>query len=1000
MLLNGIVLDESGAPMAGVTVVDSKNPSSGTTTGAKGTYNIIVSRQCDSLRFSFVGYKPQTVGVRDAALIRMQPDAQDIGEVVVTGIFTRKAESYTGAATTISKSEITRVGNQNLLQSLKNLDPTIYMPDNMTMGSDPNTLPTISMRGTTSFPAESNASAFKSNYQNQPNQPLFILDGFETSVETVMDMDMNRVESMTILKDAAAKALYGSKAANGVIVIETKRLMGNEQRITYTGSVSIEAPDLTSYNLCNSLEKLQVEIMEGVYDDSTVGTQIDRLQLYNKRRKLALEGLNTYWLSKPLETGVGHKHNLSVELGNAENLRAILDVSYNDVSGVMKGSGRTTVSGNANVSYRTKRLIFRNIMSIISNKREDSPYGSFADYGKMNPYWQATDSKGNVLRWAEGEFFNSTDKIPNPMYDAMIGTSLTSSYLKFTNNFYAEWQIIDPLKVTARIGVSQQRDDADSFYPAAHSMFVDYTAENLNRRGKYILESGKSSTISGDLNFNFNRKFDKHFLFANAGAFLSETNYSDYTHTAEGFPNNQKADITFARQYAEGSKPVGYATLNREISFLAAISYDYDNRFLVDATYRIGASSLYGKDNRWASSWSVGAGWNLHNEPFLRDAEILQKLKIRGSVGLTGNQNFTTNNAIATYKYYTGVNYQGQTGAYLSNMPNPQLRWEQKLDYNLGVELEIQNLKLTADYYIADTENMLTDVTIPTSTGFGTVKDNLGKVRNSGVELQANYAVWRRPAGFVNLFGSFTYNRNEIIRLSESLKARNKAMREIAQSMGTSTPVAIYEDGQSMKAIWAVPSAGIDPMTGNEVYIKKDGTLTYKYDSSDLIIAGDSEPKYRGTFGFTAEYKGIGLSATCTYLAGGQMYNYTLVGRVENIDVEYNVDRRVLLGRWQRPGQLAQFKKLTGTYKDENDNSQPEVTRPTTRFVQNRNELTISSISAYYEFPSRLIRPLRLKRLRATFYINNVATFSSIEIERGLTYPFARSMSFSLTATF
>ena len=193
-----------------------------------------------------------------------------------------------------------------------------------------------------------------------------------------------------------------------------------------------------------------------------------------------------------------------------------------------------------------------------------------------------------------------------------------------------------------------------------------------------------------------------------------------------------------------------------------------------------------------------------------------------------------------------------------------------------------------------------------------------------------------------------------------------------------------------MNSIWAVPSAGIDPMTGNEIYIKKDGTLTYDYDYNDSVVAGNSQPTYRGNFGFTAEYKGIGLSTTWTFLGGCQMYNYTLVNQVENVDINYNVDRRVLLGRWQTPGQVAQFKRL-----DDN-----ESTRPTTRFVQDRRELNIASISCYYEFPRKLISKLRMERLRLSFYANNVATFSSIKIERGLTYPFARTMSVSLTATF
>lgn len=224
------------------------------------------------------------------------------------------------------------------------------------MGSNPNSVPDMSMRGTSSFPT-TESSSLRSNYQNQPNQPLFILDGFETTAETIMDMDMNRIESITILKDASAKALYGSKAANGVIVIETKRLTGNQQRITYNGSISLEMPDLTSYDLCNAFEKLEAERLDGVYTSSSANTQIQLDQLYNGRRKLALEGLDTYWLSKPLHTGIGHKHNLNIELGDSQNLRAILDLTYNQITGVMKGSNRRNISGDINLSYRHNKLL-------------------------------------------------------------------------------------------------------------------------------------------------------------------------------------------------------------------------------------------------------------------------------------------------------------------------------------------------------------------------------------------------------------------------------------------------------------------------------------------------------------------------------------------------------------------------------------------------------------------------------------------------------------------
>lgn len=986
--------------MAGVSVVDSKHPTVGTSSGAQGNFAIIVGRDCDSLQFSFVGYITQTISVHNVSLVRMKPDTEDIGEVVVTGIFTRKAESYTGAARTLSNKELLRVGNQNGLQSLKNLDPTIYLPNNMTMGSDPNTLPSISMRGMSSFPAAESSSSLRSKYDNQPNQPLFILDGFETSIETVMDMDMNRIESMTLLKDASAKALYGSKAANGVIIIETKRSMSSDPVVTYNGDVSFEVPDLSSYDLCNALEKLEVERREGFYTSTDPKTQAGLTAIYNARKKLAMEGLNTYWLAKPLHTAVGHKHNLMVELGDPQKLKVILDATYNSVPGVMKGSERENISANANVSYRTKRFTFRNIMSVISNKSEDSPYGSFGDYSKMNPFWQATDANGNVFRYAEGSASYQSNQrtvlsaVANPLYDATIGTSFTSSYLKFTNNFYVEWQIIEALKAVGRLGISQQRDNSDDFYPAMHSRFAQYTESDYLLRGEYTMETGKNSTVSGDLNLNFNKSIGKHYLFANAGMSISENKSSAYRFSAQGFPNSQKADISFARQYTEGTTPSGFSTLNRQIQFLLAASYSYDNRYLFDATINDSASSLFGADNRWAFSWSLGLGWNVHNEAFMQNQKFIEELKIRASLGVTGNQNFSTNSAIATYQYYTGVNYQNQTGAYLMRMPNPLLRWEQKKEYNVGVDLRTKRFSLSADVYSTDTKNMLTDVSILTSTGFGSVKDNLGLVRNSGFELQGNVTVWRNYNGSVNLYGSIAYNKNKIIRLSQSMKDYNDAVKKAAAAVGNSTPVLIYEDGQSMNTIWAVPSAGIDPMTGEEIYIKKDGSLTYTYDFNDMIACGVSDPKYRGTFGFTAEYKGIGLSATFSYLGGGQMYNSTLVSRVENVDAAYNVDRRVLLGRWNTPGQVTQFKRYNGV------NNTPSYTRPTTRFVQDQNELNLASASVYYEFPKRIASAMHMQRLRVTFYMNDIFTVSSIKIERGLNYPFARYMSLAINATF
>lgn len=1002
--ITGEVTDDKGEPLPGVAVM-VVGTRRGVNTDENGEFSIVIlDDNHRSLYFRMIGMDDQTITIdkRTHYKVVLKESTVKLSDIVVTGIVEKRAESFTGSVSTISSKELIRAGNKNIFESLKNIDPSMYIMDNLTAGSNPNALPNMEIRGTSSFPADANQSvSLKGNYGTVPNTPLFILDGFEASVERIMDLDMNRVGSVTILKDASAKALYGSKAANGVVVIETKRLKGNQQLITYTGSLDIAMPDLTSYNLANAAEKLEIERLEGVYTfPNNLEAQLAATELYNQRKKLIAEGLDTYWLSKPLRTGVGSKHNINIELGDSKRLKGVADFTYNKINGVMMDSYRRNVSGSVNLSYRYKNIIFRNIMSVVSNVGQESPYGSFGDYAKMNPYWRSNDPEtGLLLRWAEPSTYT-----PNPMYDATIGTLNKSSYLDFLNNFYVEIRPTKYLKLSTRVGISSKRSDGDEFLPANHSKFSTSTYINNEemklRRGSYRLDNGKSSSISGDLNATYTRNFGSHFISANVGAFASESTYAAYVNIAEGFPNSQSADITFARQYAEGTRPVGLSSLNRELSFLGTVNYTYNDRYLLDLTYRISASSLYGKDNRWAPGWSLGAGWNIHKESFLSNNKLITQLKLRASVGVTGNQNFNTSYAVGTYQYYKDYNYNGFTGAYLSNLPNPQLQWEQKRDYNVGLDATIGPLTLRGDYYDSYTENMVTDVSVSPSTGFSMVKDNLGLVRNRGYEFSANINLWNAKEGFVNLYGSIASNKNEIVRLSESMKAYNALQEKEAADKGNNKPVLMYKDGMSMNAIWAVRSLGIDPMNGKEIYLKRDGTRTYEYDPLDLEVVGEDSPKARGHFGITAEYKGFGFSTTFRYLFGGQMYNQTLVDRVENIDIVNNVDKRVLEGRWQYPGQHAKYKRL-GSFQYEGDAvAYQEKTRATSRFVQDRNELTWGTASLYYDLPRTIIDRWSLKRVRFSLYMNEIVTLSSIEIERGLTYPFARTVSCSLSITF
>lgn len=987
--LTGTVCDEKGLPMAGVTIA-IVGTDRGTTTDAQGAYRLTGVADGLTIVYSFVGYTPQRflLHMETTHDVRLQPAAVDVENIVVTGIFTRKAESFTGSSVTVNRQELMSRGNQNLIQSLKNIDPSFNMIDNLSMGSDPNNLPTIEMRGSSSFPD------LKGQYTQDPNQPLFILDGFETTLQKVLDLDMNRIESVTLLKDASAKAIYGSKAANGVVVIETVKLTAGEVRVNYTGSLSLEIPDLSSYNMCSAEEKLELERLLGFYDGNQPQSDIDKKDLYYKNLEAVRSGVNTDWLAQPTRVGVGHKHSVRLEVG-AEDLRAGFDFGYNDVQGVMKGSFRNTLSGGADVSYRWKKFLFRNLITLTGTKSEDSPYGSFSDYVALNPYWRIRDDNGNLLEELGYGPVNSA-MVYNPMTDASNGTRYGSNYFDVTNNTYLEYQFNDRLKVVGRFSFTQQTTGTEEFLPASHSSFRNILASSTDeylKRGSYTSGHGKYASVSGDLNLQYNQTWGRHALFANAGVNIEQNKSENYIYSAVGFPNAQMDNIIFAKQYAENSTPTGSESLNRAVGALFSGNYSYDNRYLADMTLRGNASSQFGSNNRWGLFWSAGLGWNIHNEPFLRDVRWLRQLKIRGSVGTTGSQSFNSYQAQLLYNYYTDRNYQGMSGVYLEALANEDLKWQQKFDANIGFDMDLWGrLKLRFDYYRAVTKDFLTDINIPPSLGFTTYKANLGEILNQGVEFNLSANVFSRPEDRTSiiLFVNGTHNTNEIRRISNSLRSVNAEQDELSKS--DSRPLVRFEEGESLSAIWAVRSLGIDPASGQEIFLTRDGQMTDTWDVADKVICGDTEDKMRGLFGFNLEYKGLSVAVSCSYRWGAQIYNTTLIDKVENAQMNGNVDRRAYYATWKQPGDHVLFRNV-------GDWQQPTLT--TSRFVQDYNRLDISSISIGYDFYRwKFLKKLRIERLQLFVNMNDVASFSSVKIERGTTYPFARTGSCTLIVNF
>ncbi len=1002
--IEGEVTDKDKMPLPGVTVL-VKGTKLGVVTDTAGKFQLTLPLEKEvTLQFSFIGMKAQEVKIKDykPLSIVLEEEATEVEEVVVNGIFQRKAGSFTGSALTMKGEDLKRVSNSNVFASLKNLDPSLMIFDNLEFGSDPNKMPTMALRGKTAFDLGSDDIDLKGSYANDPNAPLFILDGFEASVQKIADLDMNRVESLTILKDASAKAIYGSKAANGVIVIETKKNTESSLRISYSGSVEIQAPDLSSYNLTNAAEKLEIEKDAGLYYDKNLSTLFNLQKDYNKKLAAVVSGIDTDWLSKPLRNGVGTKHGISFEMGN-ERLNLIVGFSYNNVQGTMKGSDRTNYEGSVSISYRYNGLNFRDNLTITSNVANDSPYGAFSEYAVLNPYLSPYDEKGNLVQNAS--IIPGADNFEaNPLYNASLNTKLTSKYLDVTNNFSVEWMIVMGWKVTGRFGITEKRVRADEFYPANHLKFRSYSGEDLFRKGSYQMNEGEEKRMSGDVNMQFSQQFgDKHYVFANAGFTLSEAYYEELIYKAEGFPHDRMNDMMFARQYVKDTKPTGRESTIRDIAVLFAGNYAYDDRFLVDGSFRTSASSQYGKNNRWGQFWSVGVGWNIHNEVWLKDSKI-QQLKLRGSVGYTGAQSSEAYASLATYEYDLERVYMGFLGSKLKAMRNEDLKWKEKFDYNVGLDFNIGRLfSMKFDYYIGKTKNNLLDFDIPTYTGFKTVKENVGDVENKGFDLRLSITPWNMPRerAYFTITTAISRNKNKITGVSAAMQNYNDKQDEVASSVFYNKPVQKYYDGVSLDAIWAVRSLGIDPTNGQEIYLDKKGNRTYTYRVSDQVVCGDKLPDFQGTAGFMFSYKGIELNATFRFQYGAQMYNQTLVDKVENASLKGNVDKRVYNGRWRNPGDLKPYKTLGNQWVAEEGEYKDEKTQATSRFVQDRNELSLSSLRVGYDFwKHNFIKKVAMERLRVEFYMNDVFMLSSIKTERGTAYPFARSFNFAIQATF
>ena len=999
---SGVVYDENGLPLAGVSVV-LKQASRGAVTGPDGKFTLKARRSDDmTLSFSFLGMKNQEIAVfnngkqvfkeLDKINVHMDPAVSEIGNVVVTGILNIAQKSFSGSSTTITGEQLKTVAPQgNALSAIQIFEPSFRIAENLDMGSNPNALPQMYVRGRSGIgtPALDESLTSEHALKNDPNQPIFMLDGYEVSMEKIYDLDIERIETYTILKDAAATAMYGSRAANGVVVITTKPLPAGRLNVTYSGNFTINAPDLSSYNLMNAREKLEAERLAGYYDTDDPSQIATKLKEYNGKLQNIERGIETDWLALPLRTSFGHKHSIGIA-GASDAFRYGLDLMYDDQEGVMKGQNRKKMSAALNLQYQYKGLTFRNQMTTTLVNSQESPYGTFSDYVRMNPYDTYLDENGNIgmnmATWHSGSPYR------NPMYDATLGSFDKGKRHEFYDQFDVRYYLNKKINFKANVALGYIVSDSDKFTDPAAAKF-----QSTEKKGQLTTSRQKQSTYDISLNGYYNDQIGRHNINFVVGLNIREekTNYEGFTYS--GFPEGGFSAPGYAKDidtksYLEGK--------NRLFGALAVLNYSYNDVIFADLSGRIDGSSQFGSNKRFAPFFSTGAGVNIHNLKFFKEnTPWLTQFKLRGTYGMTGKVSFPSYAAQNKYEMFTDWQYPTGDGVQIMYLGNPNLKWERTLQTDLGFEFEILKGVFYAkyNYYIKDTHDNIADMFIPTSSGFTSYKENIGRMENRGHEIKLQSRVVNTRNTIINLIFNGASNKGKLKKISNSLRAYNDRVNEHYNSNQggndvQSTPLLRYVEGGSLTGIYAMRSLGIDPATGKELYMRRDGSTTFKWDPAENVLVGDTEPSMSGSFGPSAYWKGFTLDTYFMYEWGGQRYNQTLRTTIEMADIlNSNCDRRVLSDRWIKPGDIARFRDI----KDYNS-----VTRPTSRLVQNYSYLNMSSLSVGYEFKRDMIRKLGLYRLKLQFNCRDLFTASSIQVERGLSSPYARAFTLSVNASF
>lgn len=991
-ICKGLVKDATGESVIGASVV-VKGTTNGTITDFDGNFSLDGIKKGDVIVISYVGYQTQEIKWNGSPLnVILKEDSKTLSEVVVVGYGTQKKANLSGSVAMVDSKELENRPIQNVSSGLQGL------------------MPGVAITGTNGAPGQ-DAGKIRVRGIGTLNEagPYILVDGIETG--TLSAVDPNDIESISVLKDAASAAIYGSKAANGVVLITTKRGKTGQTKISYSGYLSFQ-------NATNMIERM------GSYEYASLLNQALEAEGMSKRfNDTELQKFkdgndplypDTDWYDLAYKTGVQHRHNVNIN-GGSENVKYMASLGYLNQTGILPNAGREQFNARTNLDMKiNKRLSARMNLSFIKNDYSDASsayYGGSSDQiiRQLNLI-----APWIVARYDDGTWGTISDGSPIAWLDS--GMKVNRDNYNFSGMAAVDYEIFDGLKLTLQGAYVNNLQNYNYF-----QKYIKYNENKESDPSQLDERFYKWDRTNYDALLNYNKNFGKHNIKGLLGWHTEKYNYKYQKAVRKKFPNNELTDMNAGDASTQSNE--GYTAELAMISWFARINYDFAGKYLLEANIRADASSRFAEGHRWGYFPSFSGAWRISEEAFMESAKDswLSGLKIRASWGQLGNQDALSgsNNdyypALNTYNLDSKYAFGGSlnSGYYQRKYRLETISWEKASTWGVGVDFTLFNkLNGSLDYYNRKTTGIIMDVTVPKEFALDAYKDNVGSMRNSGIEINLSYNTKIGQVDF-GIAGNFSYNKNEILDLgggdpnkyldaTDGYSQRNK----VGEAMNS---YYIYradgffnsqEEADAYTAKYGNPF-GKTFKAGDLRYVdtNKDGKLT----ADDREYCGSSDPKIIYGFNINAGWKGIDLSLMFNGAAGVKRLfdGYEVYG---NFSGDAAHPATIWKDAWTPDNHDASMPRI---FYDTNSASSSRSVQ-SDFWLQDTSYLRLKNLQLGYTLPKGWLNSVGVENIRIYYSVENLLTFDKMKInidpestsQRLSSYPLLRTHAFGVNVTF